>query len=318
MVELLVVIGIIALLIGLLLPALTTAREKANRTKCAANLKALGEAMLVYANDHQGFFPRTVFNVKGVSEITDIGGAAIQNSVWNHGFDLSVPGALGDPYTTSNIFPYTPVHENNIPASMFLLVRAEHVSPQLFVCPSTTAVPDTFGGQDMTLRGNFTGEGPDPHGKISSNVSYGYANPFAGADNPRFELKSKLNPGFPVMADMGPGLAPGTSLPWSTQYVFAPRTELMKMNSLNHKREGQNVLYVDGHVDFADTVFAGVRYDHIYARDLPESLGNTDATIRAAGKDIDKSLPIENQPRQQMERSLDDADAVILPWASGD
>lgn len=57
LVELLVVIGIIALLISILLPALSAAREQANRTKCAANLHNWGQTCFAFAADHKGAFP---------------------------------------------------------------------------------------------------------------------------------------------------------------------------------------------------------------------------------------------------------------------
>jgi prepilin-type N-terminal cleavage/methylation domain-containing protein len=57
LVELLVVIGIIAVLISILLPSLGRAREAANRTKCLANLRTLGQAMRMYALENADMVP---------------------------------------------------------------------------------------------------------------------------------------------------------------------------------------------------------------------------------------------------------------------
>jgi prepilin-type processing-associated H-X9-DG protein/prepilin-type N-terminal cleavage/methylation domain-containing protein len=56
LVELLVVIGIIALLISILLPAVNKAKQQALRTACAANLRAQGQALNMYTTD-SGYYP---------------------------------------------------------------------------------------------------------------------------------------------------------------------------------------------------------------------------------------------------------------------
>ncbi len=58
LVELLVVIAIVGLLVALLLPALGSVRESANRTMCASRMRQCGIAMHTYAESHGGYLPR--------------------------------------------------------------------------------------------------------------------------------------------------------------------------------------------------------------------------------------------------------------------
>ena len=57
LVELLVVIGIIALLISILLPSLQKSREQAVKVQCASNMRQWGQGLTMYVNNNKGFYP---------------------------------------------------------------------------------------------------------------------------------------------------------------------------------------------------------------------------------------------------------------------
>jgi prepilin-type N-terminal cleavage/methylation domain-containing protein/prepilin-type processing-associated H-X9-DG protein len=63
LVELLVVIGIIALLVGILLPTLSNARRSANDVKCASNIRQLCASLINYASENKGKFPPNIGNL---------------------------------------------------------------------------------------------------------------------------------------------------------------------------------------------------------------------------------------------------------------
>src|SRR6266699_2919288 len=75
LVELLVVIGIIALLIAILLPVLGKAREASQKTVCASNLRQLGTVMQLYATEYKDTIPIGYMDQKQFSYVVH----------WNHG-----------------------------------------------------------------------------------------------------------------------------------------------------------------------------------------------------------------------------------------
>src|SRR5687767_15758466 len=64
LIELITVIGLIAVLIALLLPALRRSRQASERTLCGSNLRQLSTAIALYAHDNHGWIPRDATNIR--------------------------------------------------------------------------------------------------------------------------------------------------------------------------------------------------------------------------------------------------------------
>jgi prepilin-type N-terminal cleavage/methylation domain-containing protein len=230
LVELLVVIGIIALLISILLPALNAAKERANRVKCASNLRQIGQGMMLYANDNKGQYPRTRYTP----------GTAIKA--------FTMPAAL-DPFAT------TGPAINDCTASMFLLIRQADLNPEVFTCPSSNQDKDTLNNIQSTSRSNFT----DANGQT---LSYSLANPYpsSAAITAGYKYNTSQVADFAIAADRNEcGNRVAAQNPNTTS------ANIKLMNSKNHEAEGQNVMYNDGHVEWCTSPFVGANRDHIYA-----------------------------------------------------
>jgi prepilin-type N-terminal cleavage/methylation domain-containing protein/prepilin-type processing-associated H-X9-DG protein len=245
LVELLVVIGIIAILAGLLLPALSRAREAGNRTKCMANLRSIGQALTIYARDNRNEYPRILAQVAP----TDARLLYLEPAA-------SVVSPFESP---ANGF-------NATYAAMFLLVRTGIVKADLFVCPSTDDFIDAHENQDPSKRSNFTifNASPQPNTRIPTNCSYGYACMYPSRNGVANGVRMKttvLDGRYPLAADRS--LRRCSIFPDHDSQVSA---ENHRGNSRNHKRSGQNVLYADGSVGWHVSNRAGINGDNIYAR----------------------------------------------------
>jgi len=256
LIELLVVIAIIALLISILLPSLSRARELSKRLVCQSSIKGIGTSAKIYANDNgeSWMIPpfdrskkysegeRISYTSESITSDTGIGAVGFKREERSYSFDSEASEEL------------------SVTRAYWMLVRAGDVTPKQFVCPSATAEEDPT--EDIDFYYDFTSV---------DNISYGYQVPFGPRDTrPREGVDNRQV----LAADRGPFYTNPGTLTWDnpatgeTMKVNDSPKEWRQFNSPNHggsgNGEGQNALFADGHANFERVPCVGIDNDNIY------------------------------------------------------
>jgi prepilin-type processing-associated H-X9-DG protein len=146
LVELLVVIGIIALLISILLPALGRARESANQVKCLAQVRQILQGMMLHANDHKGYMPMAglLWTAGNSTAPNDVGDVRRQR------YEYYTNGALTLMCSTpAGIVKYLGQDVDFTSKTKLEASMATGLCRKIFVCPS-----DKLGGRYGTTVNN--------------------------------------------------------------------------------------------------------------------------------------------------------------------
>jgi len=258
-IELLVVIGIIGILLAILLPAMEKVRHKGYIDACASNLRQLGQGLAMYANDNRGSLPRTVY----VPDAPIVAGTGASAS---------------DPFGPAGPSP------NDVTAALWLLARTEKLPTSIFICPYNDVNEFQPDKAVPLTQANFT--------DFMKDLGYSYADPYpdTAAVAKGYKATSKLGASFAVMSDLNPGISPRRKADPFVPNLSSPVAEMRYGNSPNHEREGQNVLYGDGHVTYELNPFCGINRDNIYTS---QNALRPNLLASPAGPDDSVLLPVD-------------------------
>ena len=241
LVELLVVIGIIALLISILLPALNRAREQAKRTQCASNLKQLGLVLFMYANENKGKLPQHY-----------------GNSYWL--FDIPIP-------TRNEMIRYGSVRDVFYCPSN----ATEQNHDGLWNFPTAveaTAAHSATGYQFLFRR---PGHGPPPSDNMMPPFFYSRKYLQKLTEKQTLNIAAQLTERVPADLELATDMVNSRGAPGSAteSFTFVPggwvggalghHTAHMKGNM---KAAGGNILFLDGHVSWRDFSEMRVQQQH--------------------------------------------------------
>jgi prepilin-type N-terminal cleavage/methylation domain-containing protein len=281
LIELLVVVAIIALLIAILLPSLGKARELANRSYCAANLRGIIQSMVVYSAENNDQYP-CVTPPAAVNTYLMAGNNTSSGN--NLSTQTSADKAIDAYYGT------TPLNPGSVTANLWILVLRNSTSAKQFICKSDPVPTNVSQLQSSNVYYvNFNG-GTGGTSTAEFGYSYSVAYPWTGATAPQSPAgywKNTTDSSLPVMSDIAPLNGSGTNPTAQTPGTGSngvPTNGAKAWNSANHQRDGQNVGFADAHTEFVRRPDVGHSNDNIFtAWNGITSNFNAGTAVTAAG-----------------------------------